>query len=150
MNKLNLQMAYCEKNGGIPIRKFALLVGLVFLLSGCLESEKKIRILNNTEESDEKAEEVFKEDSRLTGAVAVFHEKEMLAGVSVGTFSRFHKDKIEKELKKKLEKEYSKLDITVSADSKIIMETKKLIKLKDKKDITKKIKKLKSLIKEET
>ena len=36
----------------------------------------------------------------LTGAVTVFHENDLIAGVSVETFSRFHKEKIEKELKK--------------------------------------------------
>lgn len=143
-------MTYYEKMEGINIWRFALSIATVFLLTGCLGSEKEIRIHNSTDMNEQKAQEIFEKDDRLTGAVAVFHNKDMIAGVSVGTFSRFHKSKIEKELKEKLEKIYSELDITVSADSKIIMETKKLIQLKDKKDIGEKIEHLKSLSKEET
>lgn len=135
---------------GINIWRFALSIATVFLLTGCLGSEKEIRVHNSTDLNEQKAEEIFEKDDRLTGAVAVFHNKDMIAGVSVATFSRFHKSKIEKELKEKLEKIYSELDITVSADSKIIMETKKLIELKDKKGIGEKIEHLKTLSKEET
>ncbi len=49
-----------------------------------------------------------------------------------------------------MEKLYPEKDITVSADSKIWMETNKLIDSDDKKEIGKKIEKLKSLLKEET
>ena len=76
-----------------------------------------------------------------------FHENDLITGVTVKTFSRFKKEKIEKELKKKLEKLYPEMDVTVSADSKIWMETNKLSIQDDKKDIGKKIEKLKSLIK---
>jgi hypothetical protein len=135
---------------GINIWRLALSITTVFLLSGCLGSEKEIQIHNSTDENEKKTEEVFKNDNRLTNAVAVFHNKDVIAGISVRTFSRFHKTKIEKELKAELENLYPKFDITVSADSKIIMETKKLIELKDKKDIGKKIETIKSLSKEET
>ena len=89
--------------------------------------------ITDPNEESEKAEEVLKNDKRLTAAVTVFHENDMITGVTLKTFSRFKKEKIEKELKKKLEKLYPELDVTVSADSKIWMETKKLIELDDKK-----------------
>ena len=56
-----------------------------------------------------KAEEVFINDERLTSAVAVFHENDLITGVTLKTFSRFKKEKIEKELKKKLEEALSRL-----------------------------------------
>ncbi|HJF32692.1 MAG TPA: hypothetical protein K8V56_13090 [Sporosarcina psychrophila] len=120
----------------------------VVLLSGC--SGDGFRIDNNSSEDHAKAEEVFKNDKRLTSAVTVFHDNDLITGVTLKTFSRFKKGKIEKELKKKLERIYPDLDVTVSADSKIWMETNKLADLDNKKNIGKKIEKLKSLIKEET
>ncbi|MER2088540.1 MAG: hypothetical protein ABS920_02300 [Sporosarcina sp.] len=120
----------------------------VVLLSGC--SSNGFRIDNSSSEDTTKAEEVFNNDKRLTSAVTVFHENDVIAGITLTTFSRFKKEKIEKELKKKLEDYYPDMDITVSADSKIRMETDKLIHLDNKKNMSKKIDKLKSLIKEET
>ena len=133
---------------GTRIRKIGHLLIAAVLLSGC--SENGFRIDNSSDQNVEKAEEVFKSDKRLTSAVTVFHENDVIAGVTLKTFSRFNKKKIENELKRKLEKLYPDLDITVSADSKIWMETKKLTKLDSKKKKGKKIKELKSLIKEET
>ena len=98
----------------------------------------------------QKREEVLTNDKRLTSAITTIHENNLLTGVTLKTFSRFKKEKIEKELKKNLENGYPGLDVTVSADSKIWMEMNKLIDLEDKKDKGKKIEKLKSLIKEET
>ena len=133
---------------GTRIRKLSLVILAVVLLSGC--SGDGFRIDNNSSEDHAKAEEVFKNDKRLTSAVTVFHDNDLITGVTLKTFSRFKKGKIEKELKKKLERIYPDLDVTVSADSKIWMETNKLADLDNKKNIGKKIEKLKSLIKEET
>ena len=133
---------------GTHIRRFGQLLFVAVLLSGC--SENGFRIDNHSDEDAAKAEEVFKSDERLTSAVTVFHENDVIAGVTLKTFSRFKKEKIEKELKGKLEKLYPDLDVTVSADSKIWMETKKLMILESEKKKGKKIKELKSLIKEET
>ena len=49
-----------------------------------------------------------------------------------------------------LEKDYPDMNITVSADSKVLLETEKLIKKKDKKGYRKKINKIKSIEKEQT
>ena len=112
---------------GTHIRKIGHLLIAAVLLSGC--SENGFRIDNSSDEDAEKAEELFKSDKRLTSAVTVFHENDVIAGVTLKTFSRLKKEKIENELKEKLEKLYPDLEITVSADSKIWMETKKLIDL---------------------
>lgn len=148
MNKVKYEKAYCIKMEGTHIRKLSLVVFAVVLLSGC--SGSGFRIDNNSSEDHVKAEEVLLNDKRLTSAVTVFHENDLLTGVTLKTFSRFKKENIEKELKKKLENSYPGLDVTVSGDSKIWMEMNKLIDLEDKKDKAKKIEKLKSLIKEET
>ena len=56
-----------------------------------------------------KQKKVFEDDDRLISAIAIFHEKEILSGVTVKTFSRFNKAKIEKELTKKLEETLRRL-----------------------------------------
>ena len=139
-----MEKAYCEKMEGTRIGN------LVY----CFHSYITFRLLmewypdmTDPNEESEKAEELFKNDKRVTSAVTVFHEDDLITGVSLKTFSRFKKGKIEKELKKKMEKLYPEKDVTVSADSKIWMETNKLIDSDDKKDNGKKIEKLKSLIK---
>lgn len=132
---------------GTPIRKLVIMVFLVIFLSGC--TGNGIRIYNDSDVDISKAEELFENDDRLMSVTALFHESDLLTGVRVETFSRFRKKKIEKELKKELEKLYPDLDITVSADSKILYETTKVIE-SNKKDVGKKIDDLKSLLKEET
>ena len=123
---------------------------LILFLAGCAQIEKGVHIQNDTNEDIEKAEQVFENDDRLISAIAIFHEKEILSGVTVKTFSRFNKAKIEKELTKKLEEIYEDFEVTVSADSKIIQETNKLMELKEKDKLLKKIKELKTLSEEET
>ena len=123
---------------------------LILFLAGCAQIEKGVHIQNDTNEDIEKAKQVFEKDDRLISAIVIFHEKEILSGVTVKTFSRFNKAKIEKELTKKLEKIYEDFNVTVSADSKIIQETKKLMELEEKDKLPKKIKELKTLSEEET
>jgi len=123
---------------------------LILLLTGCVGNVNSIQIQSNTNENIEKAEKVLVNDDRLRSASVIFHNNDLLSGITVGTFSRFHKQKIEKEIKKKLEKAYPEADIMVSADSKIVMETRKISKIKDEKELSEKIKKLLSLVEEET
>ncbi|MFD1206052.1 hypothetical protein ACFQ38_13215 [Sporosarcina contaminans] len=131
------------------IRKIMILCLTVLLLSGCVPNE--IRVENHTGENEGKAEEIFKDDTRLKAVAALFHEDQLLVGIRVKTFSRFTKRKIAKEIKKELEKEYSEMEVTVSADSKILMETSKLLdKQEEDKKIKKKIKHVISLSEEET
>ncbi|WP_318615923.1 hypothetical protein [Sporosarcina sp. YIM B06819] len=137
-----------KKLEGMHIRKLGLAIVVLVMLTGC--SENGIRIHNDSSENARKAEEVFIKDKDLTAVVTVFHDKDLLTGVTLKTFSRFKKEKIEKELKKKLEELYPELDITVSADGKIWMEANKLINSDHEKDLGEKIDKLKLLLKEET
>ncbi|MCZ2257208.1 hypothetical protein KSU66_01735 [Sporosarcina sp. G11-34] len=144
-------MACYKKRWRKHIRRFIIYSSIFLLLSGCVRPTSGIRIQNETNADIGKAEEVFKDDERLASAVAIFHEKEIIAGVSVKTFSRFHKNKIEEELTKRIEELYKDFDVTVSADGKFIYETTKMMngEAKDK-ELSKSIKKLKSLSEEET
>ena len=120
------------------------------MIAGCAGPKSGIHIQNETNADIEKAEEVFENDERLASVVAIFNEKEIIAGVTVKTFSRFHKKKIEEELTKKIEELYEDFDVTVSADGKFIQETAKMKDSEDQDKLAKKIKKLKSLSEEET
>lgn len=130
------------------IRKLGLMMVVLVMLAGC--SENGIRIHNDSSEDVRKAEELFMKDNHLTAVVTVFHANDLLTGVTLKTFSRFKKEKIEKSLKEKLEKLYPELDVTVSADSKIWLETNKLINSDHEKNLGERIDKLKLLLKEET
>ena len=125
MNKVKREKAYCEKMEGTLIRKLGIIIFVIALLSGC--SGNGFRIDNSTSEDTAKAEEVLINDERLTSAATVFHENDLIMGVTLTTFSRLKKEKIEKEFKEKLEKLYPDLEVTFSADGKIWMEMNKLI-----------------------
>lgn len=151
MNKKCNTLACYKKRWRKHIRRFIISISLVVLLAGCVRPTSGIRIQNETTADIGKAEEVFKDDDRLANAVAIFHEKEIIAGVTVKTFSRFHKKKIEEELTKRIEELYKDFDVTVSADGKFIYETTKMMNDEDKGGkLAKRIKKLKSLSEEET
>ena len=121
---------------------------VLLLLSGCIPNEYKFE--NHTDEETSEAEELLREDDRIKGVAALFHDDHLLVGIRVKTFSRFNKRKIADEMEKKLKKAYPDLTVFVSADSKILTETNKLILKKDEKGLKKKIDKLITLAEEET
>ena len=120
----------------------------LLLLSGCIPNEYKFE--NHTDEETSEAEELLREDDRIKGVAALFHEDHLLVGIRVKTFSRFNKRKIAKEMEEKLKEAYPDLKVFVSADSKILTETNKLILKNDEKGLKKKIDKLITLAEEET
>lgn len=130
------------------IRQLIPILCMVLLLSGCIPNE--FRFENHTDENMNEAEEMVKEDSRIKGAAALFYGDHLLVGIRVTTFSRFHKRKIASELEEKLKETYPDLSVLVSADSKILTETTKLILKKDEEDVKKEIHHLLSLVEEET
>lgn len=127
---------------------FLLLISVV--LSGCARLGEGIHIYNDSNADSAPAENVFKEDDRLVSMTVILHDQQFVSGVTVKTFSRFHKKKIEKELKEKLEKAYPDFDVTVSADNKIVHKTTEIIQNKDKAQLEEQLEKIISLLKEET
>lgn len=130
------------------MKRINLLLIVLILLAGCSELGTKVE--NNTDYQKEQLEKILKADDHVKLAVALIHEKEIIAGIRVNTFSRFQKKKIAAELKKKIEKAYPDLNVTVSADSKVLLETEKLMDKKEKDQYGKKIKEIKSIVKEQT
>ncbi|PIC96996.1 hypothetical protein CSV69_01965 [Sporosarcina sp. P26b] len=130
------------------MKKLSILLIILGLLTGC--SEKGTYIKNTTSQDEHSVEEVIMSNEHVKLAKVLLFEDELLVGIRVNTFSRFKKKKIATDIQKKLEKEYPDMKITVSADSKILMETEKLIRKKGEKDYRKKIDKIKSIEKEQT
>lgn len=126
------------------------IIVILLMLSGCSGAKSAIHISNNADMDEKKGERLIEDDDRIRNATMVFHEDYIFAGITVGTFSRFKKEKIEKELKKKLEKEYKEAEVLVSADHKFVMETNKLAQMTEDDELSKEIEKLKSLSEEET
>ncbi|WP_025786069.1 hypothetical protein [Sporosarcina sp. D27] len=133
----------------MAIRKLLLLVFILVLLAGCSTSVG-FKTVNTTDIDEQQAETLLREDKRIKNAVMLIHDDRLIAGLRVNTFERFKKRKIAKELSKELEKMYPDLKITVSADSKVLLETNKVIEKENEQNYLKKMKKISALVKEET
>ena len=94
-------------------------------------------------------------EEEISDVLAVNSDKELLVAIKVKQFDRFHLKKIEKNIKSDLKKQYPDYSILVSADQKMYFE---LVKLDEKlqkntlkmKNLEKDIKKIKSLMKEQS
>lgn len=132
------------------MRKGLFLVMTSFLLLGCHPLEKGVHIDNLSTSESAPAEQLFAEDDRLVRSAIVFHDQQLVSTVTVDTFSRFHKRKVEKELQKSLEKAYPEHDITVSADYKAMYMLSKIIEQPEKENIEEELNEIVKLLKEET
>lgn len=150
LNKIPVILTYFYKKEEITIRNVLLFLVIFVVLTGCARLGEGVHIYNHSEAESSPAEKVFQEDERLVSANAIFDEENLVAGVTVKTFSRFHKKKIENELTKKLEESYPDLTVTVSADNKIVHKTSSIIQNKEEEQLGKELEKLVSLLKEET
>ncbi|GKV67587.1 hypothetical protein NCCP2716_00850 [Sporosarcina sp. NCCP-2716] len=131
------------------IRNWLILGIIICLLTGC-SSKVGFKTVNTTEEDGKQAEAILEDDPRIKNAVLLIHDDRLIAGLRVNTFDRFRKRTIAKEVGDQFKELYPGMDITVSADSKVFLETNKLIEQQNKDNYTKKMKKLSKLVKEET
>lgn len=132
------------------VRWLVICIFVSTVLVGCMRLEDGNHIYNDSNAESSPAEEIFEADDRIVSAATILHDQELVSGITVKTFSRFKKKKIEKELKKKLEEAYPEFEVTVSADNKIVHKTAKIIQNNDKEQLSVKLKKIVSLLKEDT
>lgn len=132
------------------MRKNLLLVWLILLLVACHPLDPGTHIENDTKGDTEAAKKLFEEDERLVRSAAVFHKDQLVSAVTVKTFSRFHKRKIEKDLQEKLEKKYPNYDVTVSADYKAMYMLSKILVDDEEQQVEKELEEIVKLLKEET
>lgn len=86
---------------------------------------------------------------------AINVNNDLFIAIDIRQRDRFSLDKIEKKLKKKIDREFPKMTVTLSTDQKFIIEVEKLEKQIDKNELNKdtlqkRVDKLKKLSKEET
>jgi metal-sulfur cluster biosynthetic enzyme len=129
-------------------------------LTGCGSGEVKERVEDTVmrtsneqkEKSDkeQKAEKVAKDFKEVKGAVAYDTEDELVVAFHVTQYQKFFTEKIEKKVKKALEKEFPDENVVVSHDLKIRLEIERLrrdVEQKNlsEKELEKRIKKMKKL-----
>lgn len=132
------------------MKRLVICIFISIVLTGCMRLENGNHIYNDSQSDHLAAEKIFATDDRLVSTATIIHDDKLLSGVTVKTFSRLHKQKIEDELTKKLEEAYPEHEITVSADNKIVHETVKIVQNKDKEQLDEQLKRIVSLLKEET
>ncbi|HWL27138.1 MAG TPA: hypothetical protein VNR38_25860 [Ureibacillus sp.] len=123
-----------------------------FLLAGCSGNEKTIEVYDAFEGAEKRVEvrEVLDRNDDIYSGTAIFVDNELLVAVQAKPWLDYKKEKIEKELTKQFEEQFSDLNVLVSADYKLYWEANKLKNEKDQKRVADGVEKLKGLVKEET
>lgn len=137
-----------------------LLVVSVGLLGACGQGEVKERVEDTVmrtsseqkEKSDkeQRAEKIAKDFKEVKGAIAYDTEDELVVAFHVTQYQKFFTEKIEKKVKKALEKEFPDENVVVSHDLKIRLEIERLRrdveqKGMSEKELEKRIEKMKML-----
>lgn len=142
-------MSIILKKEGILLKKLTITFCLFFLLAGC-SNDKEIDVYAQTDEDKNSLQKTLNDTKEVYIGNAIFVDDELLVAVQVNPWIGFKERKIEKKLQKKLKKQYPNVNVLVSTDYKMYWETNQLLEEKDKKKISKEVKKLKDLAKEET
>lgn len=101
------------------------------------------------------AKQLLSQYEEVSAVNAVHYDDELIVAIQIEQEDRFSLDHLEKEFQKKLKKSFPKLKIDLSTDQKLLFELDKLeTKLANdsisKKDLKKKMKSVRKLMKEET
>jgi hypothetical protein len=153
------------------MNKRMIFVLLIFLLVGCAKEnevqKQSLQKLNLTQTSAkktadradqaeaEKAVQIVKQRREVNDVRAVSSEKKMIIAYKVKHLERFRMKKIEKAIRKELEKKFPNHEIVVSSDLKLFWKTEELKqklekKRFDQKKLDKEIDVLKKLSEEQT
>lgn len=137
-----------------------MLVMSVSALGACGQGEVKERVEDTVmrtsneqkEKSDkeQRAEKIAKDFKEVKGAIAYDTEDELVVAFHVTQYQKFFTEKIEKKVKKALEKEFPDENVVVSHDLKIRLEIERLRRDVEQKNISekeleKRIEKMKTL-----
>lgn len=131
------------------MKKLTITFCLSLLLAGC-SNDKEIDVYVQNDEEKNSLQDTLNNTEEVYTGNAIFVDDELLVAIQVNPWIGFKERKIEKKLQKKLKKQYPNAKVLVSTDYKIYWETNQLLEEKNKENISKKIKKLKELAKEET
>lgn len=147
------------------------LIGLVLLIfiTGCMKQDPTYEPTNNQplnltklstkgitdQQPADEAKQFLSHYEEVSGVRAVNHNGKIMVAIEIDQDDRFSLKNIESKLQKELMQNFSKMEVDVSTDQKILFELEKLEneitnKSISKKDINKRMKKLRKLMKEQT
>src|SRR5699024_3064492 len=145
-------------------KKTFILILLLIVLVGCNNQNNTLEDKDNSnvdmtkinhptsinQDQSNRAKDSLSKDNNITNIHAVNTEKQLVIAIDISHMKRFRLKKIEEDLKKKMKKQFPRMD-----DKKIILELEELeqdinSKSLDKKDISKKVKKIIELMSEKT
>lgn len=147
-----------------------ILISCLFIMTACMNSNyslepEKSQPMELTklssdlgipdQQASNQAKQILSNYDEVQGVRAVNHNKQLLIGVKLKHHDRLQLDQLERDLRKKIKRNFSEMTITLSTDEKIHLEVKKLEKamlnneLKEK-ELEKRIEKIRKLSKEET
>jgi len=128
-----------------------LVVALLFFLTACGD---EVVIQSNEQQQNstiqKEIEKKIKEDKAITRANIVSVNDEWLISYEMKPLEKWSKQKHLKSLKKSIEEIDSSQKFIISNDYKLFIESEKLLKKQDDKEIKKRMKELKKLMEEET
>lgn len=128
-----------------------LVVALLFFLTACGD---EVVIQTNEQQQNstiqKEIEKKIKEDKAITRANIVSVNDEWLISYEMKPLEKWSKQKHLKSLKKSIEEIDSSQKFIISNDYKLFIESEKLLKKQDDKEIEKRMKELKKLMEEET
>lgn len=130
------------------MKKIMFIVPVLLLLTAC-SNEREAAIYPAVDSSG--LEQILNKQDTINGYTSISNEEDILVAIDIKRMKRFNKEKIEKNLKKKIEEKFPDKEILVSGDLKLRWEIEKVIdeQLESEK-LTKTIEEIKSLSKEET
>jgi len=150
-------------------KKTFILILLLIVLVGCNNQNNTLEDKDNSnvdmtkinhptsinQDQSNRAKDSLSKDNNITNIHAVNTEKQLVIAIDISHMKRFRLKKIEEDLKKKMKKQFPRMDVYFSTDKKIILELEKLeqdinSKSLAKKDISKKVKKIIELMSEKT
>lgn len=164
-DKVGFRQPYCcKKEAAIRILMVISMIAAAF--AGCQEREgtnersikpSDISYWNNTAPFDQspsmKAKQIASGYDGVLDVESINTDQDLLVVFKLEHMKRFQLKQMEKKLKKRLEKTFSKHRLTVSSDMKIYLETEKIAKdlnVLNKKEMKQKIEKIVKLSKEQT
>lgn len=149
--------------------KWIILILLIIVVSACTNKEPTFEPTKNPgleltklstkgvtdQQPADNAKQFLSQYEEVAGLRAVNHDGQLLVAIDIDQNDRFSLKSLERTLRKKLKKNFPEMDIHLSTDQKLLFELKKLeTAISDesisKKEIGKRVKKLKKLMKEET
>lgn len=122
------------------MRKLVLILGLVFLLTSCMNKEAtfeprgndsleltKLRSEGITDQQPaNQAKEFLSHYEEVAAVRAVNQDSQLVIAVEIKHLDRFSLEDIEKQLQKDIKKNFSDMKVTLSTDQKILIELRKL------------------------